>query len=135
MSATGTKPVADFTASPTNITEGQSIQFTDQSTNTPTSWSWNFGDGGTSSSQHPLYQYNTEGTYTVTLTTTNSYGSDSETKSSYITVESLISWQKSLGGSYNETARCIEQTTDGGYIIAGYGVVKVPTIATIQLPL
>ena len=123
--------MAGFTASKTTITEGQSIQFTDQSTNTPTSWSWNFGNGGTSSSQHPSYQYNTEGTYTVALTATNCYGSHSETKSSYITVESLISWQKSLGGSGGDQAYSIQQTTDGGYIITGYGVVKVPTIATI----
>jgi PKD repeat protein len=44
----GNPPVAGFSASPTTITTGQSLQFTDQSTNTPTSWSWNFGDGGTS---------------------------------------------------------------------------------------
>jgi len=31
-----------------------------------------------------------------------------------------IIWQKSLGGSGDDIARCIQQTTDGGYIIAGY---------------
>ena len=31
-----------------------------------------------------------------------------------------ITWQKSLGGSYYDKANSIEQTTDGGYILAGY---------------
>lgn len=31
----------------------------------------------------------------------------------------IIQWQKSLGGSYGDVANSIEQTTDGGYIVAG----------------
>jgi len=85
----GNSPVAEFTGSPRTITTGQSVQFTDQSTNNPTSWSWNFGDGGTSTSHNPSHVYNSAGSYTVTLTATNSYGSDNETKSNYITVEEL----------------------------------------------
>lgn len=30
-----------------------------------------------------------------------------------------IQWQKSLGGTYNDVARSIVQTSDGGYIVAG----------------
>ncbi|MBI3520172.1 MAG: T9SS type A sorting domain-containing protein [Bacteroidetes bacterium] len=30
-----------------------------------------------------------------------------------------IQWQKSMGSSYIEKASCIQQTTDGGYIVAG----------------
>lgn len=32
----------------------------------------------------------------------------------------MIEWQKSLGGSFDDEAYCIKQTTDGGYIVAGY---------------
>lgn len=32
----------------------------------------------------------------------------------------LIEWQKSLGGSLNDSATCIKQTMDGGYIMTGY---------------
>jgi hypothetical protein len=32
----------------------------------------------------------------------------------------VIQWQKSLGGSGNEYANSIQQTTDGGYIVVGY---------------
>ena len=81
-------PVANFTATPTTITAGQSVSFTDTSTNNPTSWSWTFTGGtpSSSTSQNPTVTYNTAGTYSVTLTATNSAGSDGETKSNYITV-------------------------------------------------
>jgi len=79
-------PVASFTASLTSGTAPLTVQFTDQSTNTPTSWSWDFGDGNTSTSQNPSHTYNTPGTYTVSLTVSNSAGSDTETKTNYITV-------------------------------------------------
>lgn len=81
-------PIAAFTATPTNITPGQSIQFTDQSTNTPTSWFWNFGDGSTATTKNPSHIYTSAGTYTVILTATNSYGYNSETKTNYIIVNS-----------------------------------------------
>ncbi|MBN2214032.1 MAG: PKD domain-containing protein, partial [Bacteroidales bacterium] len=77
----GNEPFAAFTASPTTISAGQTVNFTDQSANDPTTWSWDFGDGGTSTDQNPSYIYSTAGTYTVILTATNGFGSDSETKS------------------------------------------------------
>ena len=81
-------PVADFVGVPTTVYTGNSVQFTDLSTNTPTSWAWTF-TGGTPNSgttQNPLIVYNTPGTYAVTLIATNSAGSDTETKNAYITV-------------------------------------------------
>ena len=86
VNATVSAPVAAFTANQTTINQGETISFTDQSTNTPTSWSWDFGDGGMSSEQNPTYIYNTSGTYTVSLTATNANGSNTETKTDYITV-------------------------------------------------
>ncbi|MEA1979787.1 MAG: S8 family serine peptidase [candidate division Zixibacteria bacterium] len=79
-------PVADFSGSPTSGGVSLNVSFTDLSTENPTSWSWTFGDGGTSTAQNPSYTYNTVGTYTVTLTATNAYGSDDEVKVDYITV-------------------------------------------------
>jgi PKD repeat protein len=94
-------PVADFTGTPTTLTVGSSVQFTDNSSNGPTSWAWVF-DGGTpasSTAQHPSVTYNTEGTYTVSLTATNAVGSDTKTISGYITVNA----QGGIG-SYCESA-------------------------------
>jgi len=78
-------PVANFTANPTTVTVGTAVQFTDTSTNTPTSWLWGFGDGGMSTSQNPQHTYSTTGTYSVALTATNAAGSNTTTKSGYIT--------------------------------------------------
>jgi len=84
---TGDPPVADFSGSPTSGDSPLTVNFTDLSTNTPTGWSWDFGDGsGTSTAQNPSYTYNSAGTYTVSLTASNAYGSDTETKTNYITV-------------------------------------------------
>jgi PKD repeat protein len=79
-------PVAQFSGSPTSGEAPLTVSFTDESTNNPTSWSWVFGDGGTSAEQNPTYVYNDVGTYTVTLTATNAYGSDDEVKTGYINV-------------------------------------------------
>ncbi len=39
----------------------------------------------------------------------------------YLTAQApSIEWQKSLGGTGDEEAKAIQQTTDGGYVVAGY---------------
>ncbi len=78
-------PVAAFSGTPTSGAPPLAVQFTDLSTGDPTSWSWDFGDGGTSTAQNPGHTYASAGTYTVTLTVSNAYGSDAETKPGYIT--------------------------------------------------
>jgi PKD repeat protein len=81
-------PTADFVANVTTVAIGETVNFTDLSINNPSSWSWTF-DGGTpasSTSQNPAVVYNTPGTYEVSLTATNAFGSDVETKLAYITV-------------------------------------------------
>jgi PKD repeat protein len=79
-------PVAAFSGTPLSGAAPLTVTFTDESTNTPTSWAWDFGDGGTSNAQNPSHDYTAAGTYTVTLTATNSAGSDIEEKTAYITV-------------------------------------------------
>lgn len=80
-------PVADFAASATSVCAGDQVNFTDNSTNGPTSWAWDFGDGNTSTSQNPNNTYASSGVYTVSLTATNAYGSDTYT--STVTVNAL----------------------------------------------
>jgi PKD repeat protein len=83
------QPAANFTASATTIFEGESVTFTDQTTNSPYAWNWTFAGGTPASStlQNPTITYYTAGTYTVTLTATNACGEDTETKVNYITVQ------------------------------------------------
>jgi len=82
-------PVASFSASNTTICQNTCINFFDNSTNNPTTWSWSFpgGSPSSSSSQNPYnICYNTSGTYNVSLTATNSGGSNTKTNANYISV-------------------------------------------------
>ena len=86
-------PVAHFVGSPLSGTSPLTVTFTDLSTNTPASWLWSFGDGSTENStmQNPVHRYANPGTYTVSLTATNSAGSASKTQAGYVTVTSTSS--------------------------------------------
>jgi len=86
----GPVPVTAFAGVPTSGTVPLNVSFTDSSTETPTAWNWSFGDGNLSTLQDPEYRYLAAGTYTVNLTATNGFGSDSEVKTNYITVSPLI---------------------------------------------
>ncbi len=78
-------PISSFKASDTISCNGE-IKFKDLSQNGPTSWSWDFGDGVTSVQRNPNHTYSNNGTYTVSLTATNSYGFNQSTKTNYITI-------------------------------------------------
>ncbi len=80
--------VSNFTVNNTIGCTGNTLNFTDLSTGNPTFWSWSFpgGSPSTSTLQNPTVTYNIAGTYNVTLTVTNSSGSNSLTKSNYITI-------------------------------------------------
>ncbi len=83
------KPDLAFTVSDTKIDAGQTVKFSDLSTNGPTSWAWVFegGDPAVSSEKNPEVTYNVPGSYAVTLVVANEAGSDELTKTDYITVE------------------------------------------------
>ncbi|MFQ5525117.1 MAG: PKD domain-containing protein [Thermoanaerobaculia bacterium] len=70
-------PEADFEA-----TAGADLVviFEDKSTNDPTAWLWDFGDEKTSTEQNPTHKYEVAGQYTVSLTATNSAGSNKISK-------------------------------------------------------
>jgi len=77
-------PVASFISNDTLTCRG-TIAFKDLSTNIPTTYFWDFGDGSTSTIKNPKHVY-ANGTYDVFLRVTNSSGTDSITKFSYVTV-------------------------------------------------
>ncbi|MGD2085906.1 MAG: PKD domain-containing protein, partial [Candidatus Aminicenantes bacterium] len=123
-------PIADFTADTTTIGAGGSVYFTDLSTNNPTSWSWTFSGGtpATSTDKNPTITYNTPGTYTVSLTAENSVGSDTETKTDYITVTapqipiadfSASSTSISAGDSVDFTDQSLNTPTAWDWTFAG----------------
>ncbi len=78
---------ADFEVDETEGYAPLTIQFTNLSTGNPESYNWSFGDGGSSDEEEPSYTYEEPGIYTVQLTINRGDESDTETKSSLITVK------------------------------------------------
>ena len=127
-------PEADFSASETIVSIGNAVDFTDLSTNMPTSWQWTFegGNPATSNVQNPTVTYNEPGIYTVTLVATNDFGSDTETKTAYIEVASVIDMSNETiyacsgtyrdpggDGNYENNARytqTIYPSSEGAYV-------------------
>jgi PKD repeat protein len=88
------KPDAAFIGAPTSGYAPLTVAFTDQSTNTPTSWKWEYKKGSGSwtqfsTAQSPSYTFTATGTYSIRLTATNAAGSNTQMKTSYITVTAL----------------------------------------------
>lgn len=120
-------PVAEFTASETTVCVGSTVDFTDNSTNTPTSWSWAITGNETlnSTDQNPSITFNTAGVYQVALTATNNDGSHTETKTDYITVNALPTVSFTAGSSASVTTTDAVQTLTGsptGGTYSGTGV-------------
>lgn len=80
-------PKSGFTGDRTSGDAPLLIRFTNNSTGSINSYLWNFGDGYTSSDANPTHTYQKPGTYTVSLTVTGPGGSDTKTRSSYITAK------------------------------------------------
>ena len=70
------------------------INFTDRSYGNVTDWEWDFdGDGVTDSyEQNPTYTYTEIGNYSVTLTVSDGTDSHSVTKSDYIEVKGMVTY-------------------------------------------
>jgi PKD repeat protein len=77
-------PIADFSASVVTGSAPLIVVFSDTSINAPAAWLWDFGDGNTSTQQNPTHVYDQDGTYTVSLTATNTSGSGVMIKTDYI---------------------------------------------------
>lgn len=109
---TGVAPVANFTSSIQVLPlGGGNVDFFDLSTNNATSWSWSFpgGNPSTSNVQNPSgISYTATGNYTVSLTATNSFGSNQKTILAYIKVQgvqlSLFTLQSPLSGARVEVS-------------------------------
>lgn len=106
----GSTPVANFTANTVAVCVGQSVAYTNTSTNCSSTYAWTFPGGtpGTSTATNPTITYNTPGTYSVSLTVTNPGGSDTRTMNNYITVSSNLTHSVSI--SSPNTDICAGQT-------------------------
>jgi len=125
-------PVVDFSASATGATAGDTINFTDLSTNSPTSWQWSF-PGGTptgSTGQNPSVTYSATGSFNVSLSAGNTGGTGSLTKTNYITISApacpanLIS-TTNLQGYYKFNSGALTTDSSGnGFTLTNTGVTE-----------
>jgi len=86
LGCTPEPPEAGFSATPTKGEVPLEVQFTDQSVGEIEQWEWDINNDGVvdSTLQDPLHIYYEAGTYSVSLTVSNSGGSDYETKIAYL---------------------------------------------------
>ena len=87
----GDAPTANFGANGVTGCAPLVVNFLDQSSNNPTSWNWDLTGASPSSSNSmsPSTTYNVPGLYPVELEVVNSFGSDTEIKLNYVTVQSV----------------------------------------------
>ena len=73
---TNTPPAANFTALSNTVCAGQTLTFTDNTTNGPSAWNWSLPGAlpSTSNLQHVIANFPTAGVYTISLTASNAFG-------------------------------------------------------------
>ena len=122
-------PVADFVADVTETCIGI-VQFTNNSFDA-VAYEWDFGDGSALSSEtNPTHIYDQSGVFTVSLTATNTYGSNTKTYTDYIIVnipdapatvgaQSCGPGTLSLSASGESTLQWYDENIDGNLIYTG----------------
>jgi hypothetical protein len=85
-------PSASFVACPTSGRHPLTVAFTDTSTGGVDAWLWTFGDDATSALPSPTHTYLAASVYTVSLRVSNANGSDTLTRTNYITVTGLAAF-------------------------------------------
>ena len=98
-------PIPNFTATPVCLNTNP-MQFNDLSIgNTSiTNWNWNFGDNNTSTLQNPSHNYLSEGSYTVTLSVTNSFGCIDS-------IKALVNVYPTPEANFSSITQCFGDTT------------------------
>ena len=85
--SSGQPPEVSFTANPVTGDAPLNVRFNSTvSGSAPFTYLWTFGDGTTSTDQNPVHTYASAGTYDVSLTVTNAYGTDTATKADFVAV-------------------------------------------------
>jgi PKD repeat protein len=93
--------ISSFTVSDSTICPGESVQFSNTTPGTLLTKKWYFTGGtpATATTNNPTVTYSTPGIYPVSLVTTSALGTDSTTKTSYITVYSPPTATCTAGGT------------------------------------
>ena len=109
-------PVANFTTNPEavageiNIVAGESVTFTDASTNVPTSWSWKVDPDEKGTSANFTHTFATAGTFTVELTATNSAGNSTKSVTVQVApVKHTITVNQPANGTISPATAIVEE--------------------------
>ncbi len=103
-----TLTVSDPPAPTANFTSGAAasppltVNFTDTSTGAPTSWAWDFDNDTVtdSTTRNPQHTFAAAGTYPVTLTATNAFGSTAVTRNVTVSATPVVSTFTPSADSY-----------------------------------
>ena len=132
-----TSPTAIISATPTEITEGESVSFSATDSADPdgdiVSYNWDFGDGDTDAGISVEHTYPHSGHYTVTLTVTdNDKLSDTDTED--ITVKSISALSVSIATNpvpSGESDEIKVQVFSNGNPVAGANVYLSSTLGSL----
>ena len=106
-------PKANFSSQLQQVCPNTPVLFFDQTTQSPISWRWTvnpstytFANGTDSTSQNPQIVFLNEGRYSVSLNSSNRYGSDQITQQNYILSQSKLDVRFVQPGNNNVVCAC-----------------------------
>ena len=120
---------ASFDATLASPHPGDAVSFSDRSAGSPTSWLWSFGDGASSTLQNPTHAFATIGSYTVTLTASNTTSSSLATRMIVVTQRTLLALNNNR---FNVTLNAQDQRS--GRTAAGVALLQTPVFGYFSLP-
>jgi hypothetical protein len=134
----GVVPSAFYLATSNTICVGNSLTFSDASSNSPTSWTWSFPGGNPSSSavkNPPSITYTATGVYSVSLVATNSVGASAPYTSSVYVIATPTSVSTSTGTCAGQSKNLLVATNAANVIWqggqTGTSASFAPTVTTV----
>ena len=128
-------PVAGFSATPLKGAAPLAVNFSDTSVGPITNRFWDFGNGVTTNTTATnfVFNYNSAGTFTVSLTAQGAYGTSTQTKPNYVTVTNAIAVLLANGATL-----AFETWTNGGIdpgetVTVNFGIKNAGSASTTNL--
>ncbi len=102
-----------------SVTDTQTLSIGSLGASVPPATEWNRTYGGASSDEAYAVQQTIDGGYILAGTTGSIPGGDSNAWLVKTDAEGNPFWNQTYGGPYGDWGRALDQTADGGYVVAG----------------